>query len=97
MRWRRDVDWHLPAGTERPAVVEDSERGFELVLGWAVRRHDLDESKEESAVFVDGPLWSHDWYWCRGCGAGSMSDFLLLCLSLLESVGCGGADCEKLF
>lgn len=61
MRRRREIGGSLPAGTERPAVVEDLERGFELVFGWAVRRHDLDESKEESAVFVDGPLWSHGW------------------------------------
>lgn len=55
----------LRDGAEGPAVFEDLTGAVELVLGWAVGRHDLHEGKEEGAIFVRGPLGSHGWVQCR--------------------------------
>jgi hypothetical protein len=46
-------------GAESPAVVEDGASSLELMLGWAVGCHHLDEGKQEGTVVVRGPLRCH--------------------------------------
>jgi hypothetical protein len=46
-------------GAESPAVVEDGASSLELMLGWAVGCHHLDEGKQEGTVVVCGPLRCH--------------------------------------